>query len=143
MSINCNVCGKELKNSQALAGHNRFAHNIFASKYTAQQDSSSILERTPLSEQINEFRTRRQLRPLEEHERLAIELENKKMWNELYSRSVETNETNINQLEIEQLKNELNDLKGILVKEKAKRNFAKKEDLTDYDEDEDDYDEEY
>jgi len=37
----------------------------------------------------------------------------------------------------------LNDLKGILVKEKAKRNFAKKEDLTDYDEDEDDYDEEY
>ena len=143
MSINCNVCGKELKNSQALAGHNRFAHNIFASKYTAHQNNSNILHRTPLSEQINEFRTRRQLRPLEEHERLAIELENKKMWNELYSRSVETNETNINQLEIEQLKNELNDLKGILVKEKAKRNFAKKEDLTDYDEDEDDYDEEY
>src|SRR3989344_2097444 len=153
MSVNCKICGKKLKNSQALSGHNRFVHNIntktsfISSKAIAENHAravapvySSIVKHSPLSEQINELRIMRQQRPLEEYERLAIELETKKMRDELYSRNVETNETNINQSEIEQLKNELNNLKEDLVKEKAKRKYAKKEDLTDSDdEDDDDY----
>jgi hypothetical protein len=105
MPVKCPKCNKIFKNTQGLSGHMRVKHNSQSPVYSSTEYSSTEQsDKIPISltQRLKELQRRKELRPFEENELLFLELENKRMREELSG--IKPIEDNLNQNIIEKEK---------------------------------------